>query len=267
MRQRRHNRRRNRRDRIVQILPQILFRDRQRGEVREFAGHRNHLAAKPRGEFFHGQFGRLCVYGHPRGSIVTGRRAKLREDAPQESWYRPAKPRATCTPPCSSRNCAAVAGRRIFRLHRPAPAAAGVAPWSTSASLAVVGLLEVVSPYPPDLRRVSQTARRRPRAQARPGNPHRFARISTCASPVDSIARAFRWFIWSRRRSGHGEKAPSRDAPHHRRLLCIFPLKRSSFRRHGVNATYIGHPLAGLVGPPSRGTSFFGNTDWPRNVH
>ena len=34
-----------------------------------------------------------------------------------------------------------------------------------------------------------------------------------------------------------------------RRLLCIFPFEEEFFRREGVNATYIGHPLAGLVRP------------------
>jgi lipid-A-disaccharide synthase len=33
------------------------------------------------------------------------------------------------------------------------------------------------------------------------------------------------------------------------RLLCIFPFEEAFFRRHGVPATYIGHPLAGLVRP------------------
>jgi lipid-A-disaccharide synthase len=31
------------------------------------------------------------------------------------------------------------------------------------------------------------------------------------------------------------------------RLLCIFPFEEQFFCSHGVNATYIGHPLAGLV--------------------
>jgi lipid-A-disaccharide synthase len=32
-----------------------------------------------------------------------------------------------------------------------------------------------------------------------------------------------------------------------RELLCIFPFEEEFFRRHGVQATYIGHPLARLV--------------------
>ena len=48
-------------DRIVQVLPQILFGNRQGGEVRKLTGEWNHLAAKPRCELFHGQFGTLGV--------------------------------------------------------------------------------------------------------------------------------------------------------------------------------------------------------------
>ncbi len=51
------------------------------------------------------------------------------------------------------------------------------------------------------------------------------------------------------------------------RLLCIFPFEEEFFTRHGVQTTYIGHPLAGLVRPASPGRSFFGNTGWLRSVH
>ena len=33
------------------------------------------------------------------------------------------------------------------------------------------------------------------------------------------------------------------------RLLCIFPFEEDFFERHGVAATYIGHPLARIVKP------------------
>ncbi len=42
-----------------------------------------------------------------------------------------------------------------------------------------------------------------------------------------------------------------------RRLLCIFPFEEEFFRREGVGATYIGHPLAGLVRPSLRPDEFF----------
>src|SRR5215471_4364798 len=42
-----------------------------------------------------------------------------------------------------------------------------------------------------------------------------------------------------------------------RRLLCIFPFEEDFFRRAGIDATYIGHPLAGLVAPSVSREAFF----------
>jgi lipid-A-disaccharide synthase len=42
-----------------------------------------------------------------------------------------------------------------------------------------------------------------------------------------------------------------------RRLLCIFPFEEQFFRAEGVNATYIGHPLAGRVRPSLTRDEFF----------
>jgi lipid-A-disaccharide synthase len=41
------------------------------------------------------------------------------------------------------------------------------------------------------------------------------------------------------------------------RLLCIFPFEEEFFTREGVNATYIGHPLAGRVRPSLSREEFF----------
>jgi lipid-A-disaccharide synthase len=41
------------------------------------------------------------------------------------------------------------------------------------------------------------------------------------------------------------------------RLLCIFPFEEEFFRRHGIAATYIGHPLASLVKPALGKVPFF----------
>jgi len=40
-------------------------------------------------------------------------------------------------------------------------------------------------------------------------------------------------------------------------VLCIFPFEEEFFRREGVPATYIGHPLAGLVRPSMTRDEFF----------
>jgi lipid-A-disaccharide synthase len=41
------------------------------------------------------------------------------------------------------------------------------------------------------------------------------------------------------------------------RVLCIFPFEEEFFRKEGVRATYIGHPLAGLVRPSLSRDEFF----------
>ena len=40
-------------------------------------------------------------------------------------------------------------------------------------------------------------------------------------------------------------------------LLCIFPFEEEFFRNHGIEATYIGHPLTRLVGPKLSREEFF----------
>jgi lipid-A-disaccharide synthase len=44
---------------------------------------------------------------------------------------------------------------------------------------------------------------------------------------------------------------------HIARLLCIFPFEEPFFRQAGLNAAYIGHPLAGLVAPKLAKEAFF----------
>jgi len=48
-----------------------------------------------------------------------------------------------------------------------------------------------------------------------------------------------------------------------RRLLCIFPFEEEFFRRHGVPATYIGHPLARIVRPSITRAEFFQKFNLP----
>jgi len=40
-------------------------------------------------------------------------------------------------------------------------------------------------------------------------------------------------------------------------LLCIFPFEEEFFRRHGISATYIGHPLSRLIRPSLTKADFF----------
>jgi lipid-A-disaccharide synthase len=48
-------------------------------------------------------------------------------------------------------------------------------------------------------------------------------------------------------------------------LFCIFPFEEEFFRRHGIRATYIGHPLASLVKPSLSRSDFFRKHGLPFN--
>ncbi|MGH7247105.1 MAG: lipid-A-disaccharide synthase, partial [Pseudomonadota bacterium] len=47
------------------------------------------------------------------------------------------------------------------------------------------------------------------------------------------------------------------------RLLCIFPFEEEFFRRHGIETTYIGHPLAHLVRASTSRAEFFARHGLP----
>ncbi len=71
LRQCRHQGRRNSRDRVVEVLAQILFRYRQGSKIRKLTGEGNHLAVKTSSELFYRQLGAICICRHPRRSIVS----------------------------------------------------------------------------------------------------------------------------------------------------------------------------------------------------
>jgi lipid-A-disaccharide synthase len=64
--------------------------------------------------------------------------------------------------------------------------------------------------------------------------------------------------VWAWRK---GRLPAIRRAVNH--LLCIFPFEEDFFRNHGVEATYIGHPLTRLVGPKLSRTDFFHRYNLP----
>jgi lipid-A-disaccharide synthase len=49
------------------------------------------------------------------------------------------------------------------------------------------------------------------------------------------------------------------------KLLCIFPFEEAFFHKHGVPATYIGHPLVDRVKPTLTKEAFFTKHDLPRD--
>jgi lipid-A-disaccharide synthase len=134
---------------------------------------------------------------------------------------------------------------------------AGVETVVDSASLAVVGLVEVVSHIPriySEFRKLQTAAhRRQPELAILTDSPDfhlRLARkLHRQGVPVVYLVAPQVW-AWRK-----GRLPGMRRTLRH--MLCIFPFEEQFFQSHGLPATYIGHPLAGLVKPSlSRGEFF-----------
>lgn len=124
---------------------------------------------------------------------------------------------------------------------------AGVRAVVEASSLAVVGLVEVVRDVPRIYREyrklVRAAARERPQLAILTDSPDfnlRLARsLDRLGIPVVYLVAPQVW-AWRR-----GRLALMRRVI--RRLLCIFPFEEEYFRREGIAASYIGHPLSRLV--------------------
>ena len=134
---------------------------------------------------------------------------------------------------------------------------AGVRAVVEAESLAVVGLFEVVRHIPriwDEYRKLIQAARReRPRLAILTDSPDfnlRVARrLKRLGVPVVYLVAPQVW-AWRR-----GRIPLMRRVIDH--LLCIFPFEEEFFRRHGISATYIGHPLSRLIRPSLTKADFF----------
>jgi lipid-A-disaccharide synthase len=146
---------------------------------------------------------------------------------------------------------------QFFGCTGPHLRAAGVETIVDAASLAVVGLLEVVAHIPRiygEYRKLMSAARvRRPDVAILTDSPdfHLRAarRLDRQGTPVVYLVAPQAW-AWRKGRV----KTMRRTL---RRLLCIFPFEEEFFTREGVNAVYIGHPLAGRVRPSLTRDEFF----------
>lgn len=135
----------------------------------------------------------------------------------------------------------------FFGCTGPRLRAAGVRTVVDAASLAVVGLIEVVAHIPRiygEYRRLLVEARRqRPDVAILTDSPDFHLRVARRLErdgiPVIYLVAPQAW-AWRK-----GRLAGMRRSLKH--LLCIFPFEEEFFRRAGLAATYIGHPLAGLV--------------------
>jgi lipid-A-disaccharide synthase len=145
----------------------------------------------------------------------------------------------------------------FFGCTGPRLRAAGVRTVVDAASLAVVGLLEVVGHIPRiygEYRKLLAAGHReKPDFAVLTDSPDFHLRVArrlhSQGIPVVYLVAPQVW-AWRKGRL----KGMRRTL---RRLLCIFPFEEEYFRREGVETTYIGHPLATLVKPSLSREEFF----------
>lgn len=134
---------------------------------------------------------------------------------------------------------------------------AGVEPVIRSEDLAVVGVFEVAAHIPRIyglLRKLAAAARRREPVLAILTDSPDFhlrlaARLQAAGIPVFYYVAPQVW-AWRK-----GRVRTIRRYIEH--LLCIFPFEEKFFRENDVNATYVGHPLAGTLTPALARDVFF----------
>jgi lipid-A-disaccharide synthase len=145
----------------------------------------------------------------------------------------------------------------FFGCTGPKLRAAGVETIVDAGSLAVVGLLEVVSHIPRiygEYRKLVRAALdRKPDVAILTDSPDFHLRVARrlhdAEIPVVYLVAPQAW-AWRKGRVRQMRRTI-------RRLLCIFPFEEEFFQREGVRAVYIGHPLAGLVRPSLTKQEFF----------
>jgi lipid-A-disaccharide synthase len=143
--------------------------------------------------------------------------------------------------------------------------AAGVEPIIDAHELAVVGLAEVVHHLPRIYSRyralVHYVERNRPVAALLTDSPDfhlRLARhLKRLNVPVFYLVAPQVW-AWREGRVRHIRKLVDK-------LFCLFPFEEPWFRERGVNATYIGHPLATLARPKLTRDQFLTKHSLPRD--
>jgi lipid-A-disaccharide synthase len=139
----------------------------------------------------------------------------------------------------------------------------GVKPVIDAANLSVVGLAEVVSHLPRiygEYRKLIGYARRQaPDAAILTDNPDfhlRLARhLKKMKVPVFYLVAPQVW-AWRQGRVKIIRRLVDK-------LFCLFPFEELWFRKRGVDATYIGHPLASIAGTTQTKQEFFQNHALP----
>jgi lipid-A-disaccharide synthase len=140
-------------------------------------------------------------------------------------------------------------GIQFFGCAGPRMQKVGVRPVVDAHSLAVVGLVEVITHIPRiygEYRKLLKAARtEHPELAILTDSPDfnlRVARqLKKLGIPVLYLVAPQVW-AWRKGRLPMMRRTIDR-------LLCIFPFEPEFFARHGIDATYIGHPLTRLVKP------------------
>ncbi|MBI3680742.1 MAG: lipid-A-disaccharide synthase [Acidobacteria bacterium] len=139
----------------------------------------------------------------------------------------------------------------------PRMQATGVRAVADARSLAVVGLVEVISHLPRIYGQYRKLAaaveRERPQAAILADSPDFHLplarRVHRAGVPVIYLVAPQAW-AW---RQGRVEKMRGTVA----RLLCLFPFEEPFYRARGIEARYIGHPLGHMVRPSMTKDDFF----------
>lgn len=137
----------------------------------------------------------------------------------------------------------------LFGCAGPRMQRAGVEPVVDASALAVAGLVEVVAHLPRIYgeyqKLLREVRRKRPDAAILTDSPDfhlRLAReLKRIGVPVVYLIAPQVW-AWRKHRIRMMRHTIDR-------LLCIFPFEQGFFRKHGIPAEYIGHPMVRLIGP------------------
>lgn len=143
--------------------------------------------------------------------------------------------------------------------------AAGVRPVVDMASLAVVGIFEVIHHIPRiygEYRKLlAEAERMRPSVAVLTDSPDFHLRV---ARRLNDMGIAVHYLVapqvWAWRESRI--KQLRRNV---KELYCIFPFEEKFFRERGVQATYIGHPLSRMVRPSMTRAEFFAKHSLPED--
>ncbi len=134
----------------------------------------------------------------------------------------------------------------LLRDGRQGNSACGVELLFDASKIAVVGFFEVIS-HLQDIFNAQRTLRRRLVRQARPAYPHRFPRFQFAARPKSQKARHSGLLLYQPPGLGLAVGEGENDGRLVDKIGVILPFEEQFYRRRGVDATYVGHPLLDSV--------------------